>query len=223
MAEIHGKTGGIYNSTALIRGVTISFDNVTSQIRDSANGLVAAGFVAGQKITVIGSADNNTNFTIAGGGVAVGALTLTGTPPVNTEAAGALVTVYLQPSGTAVAGFHSWELSKDADTVEATDFEDAGVKAHVLGGTGWNATGERNWQDDNDVWGGDAVGSPRWVRFFLKYVADPSGGDPAYYYEGLSHVKTGTVKTEVNDIVRQTFKFEGCGALTLITRTTAWA
>lgn len=222
MAELHGKTGGIYNSAALIRGVTLSFDNVTVQIRDSGNGFVTAGFVAGQKITVIGSVNNNNTFTIAAGGVAAGVLTLTGTPPVTTEAAGALVTVYLQPAGTAVAGFHSWEITKEADVAEATDFTDTGIKTYILGGSGWTGTAERNWHDDNDVWGGGAVGTPRWVRFFIKYVSSPAVGDPAYYYEGLSHVKVVNHKMSAADIIRQTFQFEGCGSLALVTRTTAW-
>ncbi len=222
MAEIHGKTGGIYNSAAFIRATTISFNDLPSTILDSGSGFVTAGFLQNQKITVIGSTYNNNSFTIASGGVATGTLTLTGTPTITDEDAGNLVTIYLQPAGTAVAGFHSWEVTYDADVVESTDFEDAGIKAYVIGGKGWTATGERNWQTDNDIWGGSAIATPRWVRFFLRYVSSPSAGTPAYYYEGISYIKTGVVKTDVADIVRQTFSFEGVGALTLVTRTTSW-
>ncbi len=223
MAELHGKTGGIYNSAGIIRAATISFNDSPSSILDSGSGFVAAGFLQNQKITVIGSASNNNNFTIAAGGAAAGTLTLSGSPATVDETAGNLVTVYLQPSGTAVAGFHSWELNPEADVVEITDFEDAGIKAFLAGGTGWAGSAERNWHDDNDVWGGGAVATPRWVRFFLKYVAIPSAPDPAYYYEGMSLVKTMNMKTPASDVIRQTFQFQGVGALTLVTRTTAWA
>jgi hypothetical protein len=221
-AELHGKIGGVYNSSAIIRAATISFAISPSRILDSGNGLVTAGFLENQKITVVDSTLNNANFTIASGGVAAGALTLTSAPTA--ESAGALITIYLQPAGTAVAGFHSWEITPEADVVESTDFVDAGVKTFVLGGKGWAATAERLWQGDNDIWGGDAVGTPRWVRFFLKYVASPANtdGNRAYYYEGLSYVKTTVVKTDCKDIIRQTFSFQGVGALALITRITAW-
>ncbi len=221
-AELHGKTGGVYNSAAIIRATTISFAISPSRILDSGNGFVTAGFLENQKITVIGSTLNNANFTIASGGVAVGALTLTGAPSV--ESAGALVTIYLQPAGTAVAGFHSWEITLEADVVESTYFTAAGVKEFILGGKGWSASAERLWQDDNDIWGGGAVGTPRWVRFFLKYVASPANtdGNRAYYYEGLSFVKTAVGTTDSKDAIRQTFSFQGVGSLALITRITAW-
>jgi hypothetical protein len=225
VAELHGKTGGVYNSAAIIGATTISFENGSSHIHDSGNGFLTAGFLASQKITVIGAAQsgNNNSFALTGSGAAAGTLTITGTPPLVDESAGNLVTIYLQPAGTAVAGFHSWEITHEGDIPEVTDFSDAGVKAYMAGGTGWTGSGERFWQTDNDVWGGGAVGTPRWVRFFLKYVAVPSAPDPAYYYEGLSFVKTGTVKTDVADVIRQTFQFQGSGALTLVTRTSAWA
>lgn len=224
-AELHGKNGGVYNSTAFIRASTISFAISPSRILDSGNGFVTAGFLENQKITVIGSALNNADFTIASGGVAAGTLTLTSAPTV--ESAGALIKIYLQPAGTAVAGFHSWEITYEGDVVESTDFVDAGVKAFIPGGTGWSGTAERFWQNDTNpgaIWGGDVVDTYRWVRFFIKYVASPANtdGNRAYYYEGLSIVKTAVVKTDRKDAIRQTFTFQGTGALALITRTTAW-
>ena len=36
-----------------------------------------------------------------------------------------------------IDGIKSWTLDYTADTLEATDFDDAGVKAYIIGGSGW--------------------------------------------------------------------------------------
>ena len=40
-------------------------------------------------------------------------------------------------AGAAATGIKAWSLDYTVDTLESTDFADAGVKAYVLGGSGW--------------------------------------------------------------------------------------
>lgn len=71
---------------------TIAFvDSNPDTITDSANGFVTAGFVAGDVITVTGSASNNKTFTIAT--VAAGTITLVASDTVVAEGAGASITI----------------------------------------------------------------------------------------------------------------------------------
>lgn len=81
---IHGESGTVSKS-----GTTISFDAASKEIRDSGNGFVTAGFVAGQFSLVTGSTKNNGKYTIVS--VTAGALTVTET--LSDESAGANVTV----------------------------------------------------------------------------------------------------------------------------------
>ena len=65
---------------------TISFDNATSQIRDSASQFLAKGALIGDKVYGSGTAYNNTTFTITDATAGV----LTVTPAPTTEAAGTI-------------------------------------------------------------------------------------------------------------------------------------
>ena len=94
------------------------------------------------------------------------------------------------------AGVHSWEISYDADTVESTDFADAGVKTYVLGGKGWSGSMEANWDAANTAHAGDAAAS----------------GDT---YAGSAILTNETVKVTKDDINRVSYKFQGTGALTI--------
>jgi len=78
---------------ALVALNTISFDNTSAEIRDSANGFVTAGFLKGDLIRVAGTASNNTTFTAVS--VAAGVIVTTVAP--TTEAAG---TVFCLAAGT---------------------------------------------------------------------------------------------------------------------------
>jgi len=81
---IHGESGNV-NKT----GTTISFDAASKEIRDSGNGFVTAGFVAGQYALVTGSTKNNGKYTIVS--ATAGVLVVSET--VTNESAGATVTV----------------------------------------------------------------------------------------------------------------------------------
>jgi predicted secreted protein len=222
MAEKHGKTGGVYAASAIRRATTISFTG-TDTISDSANGFVTAGFVQAMKIVVIGADSyNNNTYTIATGGVAAGAITTTGTPNTVNEAAGNLVTIYQAPAGSAVAGFYNWKLDWKSDVAEVTDFGSSGAREYLAGVKEWTATAERFWQTDDNIWNGSGIGSLQWVRFFTRYVAIPTAPDPAHYFEGLAEIKTINYRTPNDDAIKQTFEFQGIGALASTVKTSAW-
>lgn len=101
------------------------------------------------------------------------------------------------------AGVHSWELTYEADTVESTDFADAGVKTYVLGGKGWTASCEANWDAANTVAPGDAA-----AALTLTAAAGKT-------YAGSAIITGMTVKTTKDDINRATYQFQGTGALTI--------
>lgn len=56
---IHGTNGAVSKTST-----TISFDSASNEIRDSGNGFITAGFVAGQFVLVTGSSKNNGKYTI---------------------------------------------------------------------------------------------------------------------------------------------------------------
>lgn len=56
---IHGESGTVSKTAT-----TISFDSASKEIRDSGNGFVTAGFLAGQFAYVTGSTKNNGSYTI---------------------------------------------------------------------------------------------------------------------------------------------------------------
>jgi len=222
MAELHGKTGAIYAAAGIIRATTISFSAINT-ISDSGNGFVTAGFVQGQKITVVGSDSNDHTYTITTGGVAAGAITVSATPDaVEDEAAGDLITIYQAAAGTAIAGCTDWTVNTDTVVHDVTTFEDAGIRAYLSGVSGWTGTAKRFWQAADDRWGGNALPNFQYVRFFTKYVASPSKGDPAYYYEGLALVTSIDMTTPAGEVIGQNINFQGVGSLTLTTATAAY-
>lgn len=52
------------------------------------------------------------------------------------------VTIYLDDIRAAkdILGINSWSLDYVTDTLETTDFADAGIKSHIVGGSGWSGS-----------------------------------------------------------------------------------
>lgn len=231
-APKHGKVGAFYAATGIIRARTLAFAISPSRITDSGSGFVTAGFVQGQKIEVVGSASNDTSGTprtIATGGVAAGSLTLTSAPAP--EDAGPTVLVYQAAPGGAPYGFTNWAFDYINDVKQTTNFQDANSGWHAfLGGiSGWTGTAERNfsitddtWPQTNNPWVGGVVSTWQWVRFFVQYAAIPTAPIPAIFYEGLALVTASNITYPHDDIVTQKYDIQGVGALTPVTKTSAW-
>ena len=109
--------------------------------------------------------------------------------------------------GSSVTGAKDWSLSFDGDTVETTDFIDAGVKTFIAGGSGWTATVTVNKDGAPDVTMGATV------SLSLEEVA----GDSSAKWTGSAIVNSIGVSVSVDDIVVYTLGFQGTGALTVAT------
>lgn len=225
-APQHGKTGAFYAAKAILRDTTIGFAISPSRITDSGTRFVSAGFLIDMKVIAVGSASNDTTHTITHTGLAAGTLTV-GTTTA-TESAGPLVTLYEAAPGGAPFGFTNWTLDAGMTPADATDFQDAGAKKFIVGPSEWKGTAERNYCESDDIWGvtniwaGNVNGSYQWVRLFVKYAAVPTAPSPAYYYEGLALVMASNIVWPSGDLVTQKFEIQGVGALTLVTKTSAW-
>ncbi|MDD5353026.1 MAG: hypothetical protein PHS93_07705 [Candidatus Omnitrophica bacterium] len=223
MAKIPGKTGAIYYPAAYIKGKTISF-TATTTISDSGNGFVTAGFVQGQSIVISGSTSNNGTQTINTGGVAAGAITTAGSPPIVNEDAGDDVIIVVAAPGTLASAFMDWEVEDRVDTHDVSDFDSATIHSFFVGLSGWTGTANR-WMQST----ADAVelkfppGTIWWLRFFIKYLASPSATNPAYYYEGAAVIKNVKVSEPADDMVKVTYEFEGISDMSACTtKSTSW-
>lgn len=121
--EFTGRNQGELHQVESISNVTktastIAFVNSNPDtITDSGNGFVTAGFTAGTKIRVTGSASNNSVFTIAT--VTAGTITLVSTDSLVAEAAGASVTIRGVISiGKANDGTHVYQTMTVANTAK---------------------------------------------------------------------------------------------------------
>ena len=156
-------------------------------ITDSDEGLIDAGFRAGDIVWITGSTSNN--YTVRVSDVAAGVLTV--------------------PTGTVTA-----EIAGDTVTIRAI----SNWKVKLATAKDWTGTLDRFWAT-----GGQALfGVPRRYEFFIKYYATPSGGDIAYYQEGLGIANNITTQMNVLEVVKEPITIEGIGALTPKSKTTAW-
>lgn len=221
MAEIHGNQGSIFYRSGYISASTITFaDTDPDTILDSADGFVAAGFVAGDTIAVTGTDSNNDEFTIDTGGVAIGTLTLIGADTVVAEPEGAAV-IQTVP-GTELGGFFNWSISWDAEVHDVTDFANGSARVFQAGNKPWTATAEKFW-----LTGGASAdtepqpGDTHYLRFFVVYTASPDV-TTNYYYEGSAICSAYSPATPADGIVQGTISWQGTGALVWTTRNTAW-
>lgn len=226
MADIAGKLG-LLKIGGYIQAPTIAFvdgGGSDDTITDSGNGFLLAGFIVGQSYTISGSGDNNYSFTPTG--VAAGTLTVaTGT--VTAELAGALVTIKADPPGQTTYGIMSWGLTYNGEVVDVSTYDSVQANTNserdYIGTiTGWtlNAGG---YYDTGETAEEDFVGRLRYFYIFPKYVASPSGGDPAYYYHGLGILTGINPDAPVDGVVSYPITIQGTGALSaLVTKSSAW-
>ena len=119
-------------------------------------------------------------------------------------------------------GFYNWTVNYKVDMFDATAFDTAsGGRAYIPSITSWTASADKYFLSTGnppDSWLGETVKA----RFFMKYVASPSSTDAARYYEGNTIVTGIDQGTPVDALITQNIGFQGVGALTLATKTTAW-
>jgi hypothetical protein len=123
---------------------------------------------------------------------------------------------------TEEAGFYNWAISYKVDIFDATAFDtSSGGRSYIPSITSWTAKADKYFlSTGNNVSGW--LGYPIKARFFLKYVASPSATDATRFYEGDTIITGIDQGTPVDALITQSIGFQGVGALTLQTQTTAW-
>ena len=235
---ISGKNGAVYyneelTDTALANSITFGAgttagndQTITSSTAGGATGIIdfeTEGYSTGMLITVSGctsgsSTGNNKIFTI--NAISSGALTVNEAVTTGTDT-GVVVFTEAEP-GIQIMGFYNWTLNQTGDALESTNMDNSsGGRNYIPGLTSWTATADKHFITTDvtvDSWVGQTVE----IRLFTKYVATPSTGSPAQYWNGDTVVTGLDHSTPVDAIVDQSISFQGDRALTLETKTAAW-
>ncbi|MFA5433474.1 MAG: hypothetical protein WC319_11485 [Candidatus Paceibacterota bacterium] len=220
MASISGVNGAVYYNAELTQSGTYTFS--TGKTITSTGSFADDGFEEGMLIQVTGTTGNNRIFTITD--ISTGGDVITVSEAVTDESSTGTITEY--DPGLEVCGFYNWTIDYNAELLEDTDFCTSSGGRHYIGGyTGWTATADKHFKTTNnrvEDWISSTGISQVKIRFFTKYVASPSSGDPAQYFEGSAYVSGLSQNTPVDALVDQSLTFQGDGALTLNTKTSAW-
>lgn len=208
MAATPGKTGAIFYRKAWIQGTGLALvDSDPDTITDTGSGFVTAGFQADDLITVAGTANNNTNYTIDTGGVAAGTLTLIAGDTVTAEGAGNLVTVQEALPGTQALTFFNWSIDQAVDMLEVTSFEHVGIETFIAGIRRWTGRAGKFFnaaQLAPESW----LGEELMIRFFYLYDAAPNV-TTVYYLQGNCFVSGINPTAVVAGVVEEEITFQG--------------
>ena len=105
-----------------------------------------------------------------------------------------------------VTGIKSWTLDYTTDTLETTDFADAGVKAYIIGGSGWSGTFE-----------GLKDGVPLGLAGASVAIALKETQTATQKWTGSAFITGIHANTSADGIVTYSYDFQGTGALTVPT------
>lgn len=112
-----GADGKLFwDAWSLADKITISFDNASSEIRDSASGFDTGALCVGRKLTVTGSTSNDGTYTVTG--IAAGVITVS--EAIADELAGATVTI--ETTGDLI-----WDLADQANANSLGGYSDWGI------------------------------------------------------------------------------------------------
>ena len=103
-----------------------------------------------------------------------------------------------------VTGVKSWTLDYTADTLETTDFADAGVKSYIIGGTGWSGSFE-----------GLKDGAPLALAGASVAIALKESQTATQKWTGSAFITGIHASTASDGIVTYGYDFQGTGALTV--------
>ena len=105
-----------------------------------------------------------------------------------------------------VTGVKSWTLDYTADTLETTDFADAGVKSYIIGGSGWSGSFE-----------GLKDGAPLALAGASVAIALKESQTATQKWTGSAFIMGIHASTSADGIVTYSYDFQGTGALTIAT------
>lgn len=218
--KAQGGLGGIF-AYASYTASTISFEENTplaDTITDSAKGFLDAGFVAGMRIAITDTANNNKTVTIAT--VTDETITILISEDLTDEAEGS-ATLATPSYGFQLLGFKQWSGSNGIEKVDATCFEDYPYRRHKLTVKDWSATFDGFWFSvERDSW----LGRNLHLLLFQRFTLSPGSDDPAIYWSGTASVDgIPTDGGAIDTMVNETMTVKGNGALTENVKTSAWA
>lgn len=233
MSILSGENGAVYynaelSDTGTANSIAYSTTGVYYFITSSTDdGAAAEGVIdfetRGYKATMLfalsgASTGNNKIFTISA--VSSGVLTVEEAVADGTDTGTPRFTE-VEP-GVEVGGFYNWTLSYTGDALETTNFNDSsGGRSYIPGMTSWTATADKYFLTvDNEI--DDWIGQTCEIRLFVKYVATPTTGDVALYWDGDTVVTSFDHTTPVDTVVSQSISFQGDGPLTLVSKTADW-
>ena len=110
---------------------------------------------------------------------------------------------YVQSPNT-VAGIKSWTLDYTVDTLDATDFDDAGVRAYIVGCSGWSGSFE-GFKDTTPL---PLAGAAVTVKLYESQTANQ-------FWTGSAFVTGIHINSSHDGIVTYSYDFQGTGALTV--------
>ena len=100
-----------------------------------------------------------------------------------------------------IDGVKSWTLDYTSDTLDATDFDDAGVKAYIIGGSGWSGSFE-GFKDTTPL----SIGSEVYLTLGESITAYQN-------WIGKAIITACHPSTSHDGIVTYSYDFQGTGAL----------
>jgi len=112
-------------------------------------------------------------------------------------------------TGTTATGIKAWSADYTIDTLESTDFADAGVKSYILGGSGWAG-----------AFDGYKDGAPlalSTATCALQLREGPLATQTGAVWTGAAFITGIHPNVSVDGIVTYSYDFQGTGALTLAT------
>jgi len=105
-----------------------------------------------------------------------------------------------------VTGIKSWTLDYTVDILDVTDFDDAGVKAYVVGCSGWSGSFE-----------GYKDGAPLPLAGAAVSLALKETQTATQKWTGSAYITGMHINTSHDGIVTYSYDFQGTGALVIAT------
>ena len=103
-----------------------------------------------------------------------------------------------------VLGVNHWTLDYVADTLESTDFDDAGVKAYIVGGSGWSGS-FGGYKDTTPL---ALAGAAVTIKLYESQTANQ-------FWTGSAFITGAHIGVTHDGIVTYEYDFQGTGALTV--------
>jgi len=107
-------------------------------------------------------------------------------------------------AATETVGIKSWTLDYTADTLETTDFDDAGIKAYIIGGSGWSGSFE-GFKMTTPI---GLAGAAITIGLLESQTADQ-------IWTGSAYITGIHINTSHDGIVSYSYDFQGTGSLTV--------